>query len=191
GLGVAALGCVLTLRGNAAEAIDTITSGLADCRAIGTTIWQPSFFTYLAAAHADLGQFDEAWHWIGEALARVKSTKERWAEAEIHRVAGEIALRSPVRDAARADSHFTAALTIARRQQAKSWELRSAISCARLVRDRGRVRELHHLLAPVYGCFPEGFNSKDLKEARPLLDELGKRAQTGTAENDIADGPSG
>jgi hypothetical protein len=183
GLGVAALGCLLTLKGNAAEAIDTITSGLTDCRAIGTTIWQPSFFTYLAAAHADLGRFDEAWHWIGEALARVKSTKERWAEAEIHRIAGEIALRSPVRDAARAESHFTAALTIARRQQAKSWELRSAISYARLIRDHGRVREAHDLLAPVYGWFTEGFDTKDLKEARALRDELGEPALSETAED--------
>jgi predicted ATPase len=95
GSGVALLGCVLTLRGSAAEAIDAITSGLADRRATGTTQWQPLIFSYLAKAHADLGQFDEAWHWIGEALARVESTKEKWAEAEIHRVAGEIALRSP------------------------------------------------------------------------------------------------
>ena len=69
-----------------------------------------------------------------------KSTKEKWAEAEIHRVAGEIALRSPVPDAARAQSYFTTALAIARRRQAKSWELRSATSYARLMRDQGRVR---------------------------------------------------
>jgi predicted ATPase len=97
-------GCILTLRGSVAEAIDAITSGLADCRAAGTTLWLPMIFSYLAGAHADLGQFDEAWHWIGEAMARVESTKEKWAEAEIQRVAGEIALRSPVPDTARAES---------------------------------------------------------------------------------------
>jgi predicted ATPase len=80
----------------------------------------------LAGANADLGQFDEASHRICEAMARVESTNEAWAEAEIHRVAGEIALRSPVPDAARAESYFNTALAIARRQQAKSWELRTA-----------------------------------------------------------------
>jgi predicted ATPase len=131
---------------------------------------------YLAGAHADLGQFDEAWHWIGEAMARVEATKEKWAEAEVHRVAGEIALSSPVPEAARAESHFTAALAIARRQEAKSWELRAATGCARLMRDRGRVREACDLLAPVYAWFTEGFDTKDLKEARTLLDELADRS---------------
>ena len=118
------------------------------------------------------------------------STKEKWAEAEIHRVAGEIALRSPVPDAARAESYFTAALAIARRQQAKSWELRSATSYARLMREQGRVREAYDLLAPVYGWFTEGFDTKDLKEAKALLDELAEPALSGTAE-DAAAMPAG
>jgi class 3 adenylate cyclase/predicted ATPase len=172
GHGGALLGCVLALRGGAAEAIDAITSGFADNRAAGTTLHRPFILSYLAGAHADLGQFDEAWRWIDEAMAQVESTKEKWAEAEIHRVAGEIALRSPVPDAARAESYFTAALAIARRQQAKSWELRSATSHARLMRDQGRVREAHDLLAPVYGWFEEGFGTKDLKDAKTLLAEL-------------------
>ena len=136
----------------------------------------PLFFSFLAGAHADLGQFDEAWHWIGEAMARVESSKEKWAEAEIHRVAGEIALRSPVPDASRAESCFNTALAIARQQQAKSWELRTATSYARLMREQGRVREARDLLAPVYGWFTEGFATKDLREAKALLDELGERA---------------
>jgi predicted ATPase len=183
----------LALRGSAAEAIDVITSGLADLRATGSTLYLPLIFSYLAGAHADLGQFDEAWHWIGEALARVESTKEKWAEAEIHRVAGEIALRSPVPNAARAESYFTSALAIARRQQAKSWELRAATSHARLMRDQGRVREAHELLAPVYGWFTEGFATKDLREAKALLDELGEPALHRTAEDAAATpgGPSG
>jgi predicted ATPase len=186
GLSVALLGCVLTLRGSAAEAIDVIASGLADRRATGSTVRQPSIFSYLARAHADLGQFDEAWHWIGEAMARVESTKEKWAEAEIHRVAGEIALRSPVPDAAQAEAYFTTALAIARRQQAKSWELRIATSYARLMRDQGRVGEAHDLLAPVYAWFTEGFGTKDLKEAKALLDELGERALHRTAKHAAA-----
>jgi predicted ATPase len=111
----------------------------------------------------------------------------KWAEAEIRRVAGEIALRSPVPDAARAVSYFNSALGIARRQQAKSWELRAATSYARLMRDQGRVREAHDLLAPVYGWFTEGFATKDLTVAKALLDELGGRA-SGDA---IAGGPFG
>jgi predicted ATPase len=185
GQGRAGLGCVLSLRGSAAEAIDAITSGLADYRATGATLWQPSIFGYLAGAHADLGQFDQAWQWIGKATARVEATKEKWAEAEIHRVAGEIALRSPVPDAARAESYFTAALAIARRQQAKSWELRAATSYTRLMRDQGRVREAHDLLAPVYGWFTEGLATKDLKEAKALLDELGEPALSGTAADAV------
>jgi predicted ATPase len=176
GLGRSLLGCVLTLRGGAAEAIDAITSGLADFRAAGSTLWLPLILSNLAGAHADLGQFDEAWRWIGEAMARAESTKEKWAEAEIQRVAGEIALRSPLPDAARAGSCFTAALAIARRQQAKSWELRSATSHARLMHDQGRRREAYELLAPIYGWFTEGFDTKDLNEAKALLDELGEPA---------------
>jgi predicted ATPase len=185
-LGAAYLGCVLTLRDSAAKAIEAITSVLADYRASGATQLLPSIFSYLAVAHADLAQFDEAWHWIGEALARVEATKEKWAEAEIHRVAGEIALRAPVRDAERAESHFTAALAVARQQQAKSWELRAATSYARLMRDQGRVREAHDLLAPVYTWFTEGFATKDLREAKTLLDALGERALSETAEDAAA-----
>jgi predicted ATPase len=188
GLGGALLGCVSTLRGDAAEAIDAITSGLADYRATGSTLVLPSFFTYLAGAHADLGQFDEAWRWICEAMARVESTKEKWAEAEIRRVAGEIALRSPVPDAARAESHFTAALAIARGQQAKSWELRAATSYAKLMGDQGRLREAFDLLAPVYGWFTEGFTTRDLRDAKAMLDELGERAPSRTAK-DLAAAP--
>jgi predicted ATPase/class 3 adenylate cyclase len=172
GQGATFLGCALTLRGSAAEAVDVITSGLADYRATGSTLLLPSIFGYLAGAHADLGQFDEAWHRIGEALARVESSKEKWAEAEIHRVAGEIALCSPAPDAARAEAYFIAALAIARRQQAKSWELRTATSYARLMCDQGRAGEAYDLLAPIYGWFREGFGTKDLKEAKQLLDEL-------------------
>jgi predicted ATPase len=172
GRGRALLGCVLTLRGSAAEVIAAITSGLAEYRATGATLWLPMIFSYLAKAHADLGQFDEAWHWIGKAMARVESSKEKWAEAEIHRVAGEIAFRSPVPDASRAESYFTAALTIARRQQAKSWELRTATSYARLMCDQGRAGEARALLAPIYGWFTEGFDTAGLKEAKGVLDGL-------------------
>ena len=99
-------------------------------------------------------------------------TKERWCEAEINRIAGEIALKSPEPDAAKAKAYFESALAVARQQQTKSWELRAAMSMARLWRDQGKRDEARELLAPVYGWFTEGFDTLDLKEAKALLDEL-------------------
>jgi predicted ATPase len=130
----------------------------------------------LATAYADLGQFDDARRCIGEAITAVETTKERIWEAEVHRVAGEIALSSADRDAGKAEAYFRRALAVARKQQAKSWELRAAMSMARLWRDRGRRDEARDLLAPVYGWFTEGFDTLDLKEAKTLLDALGREA---------------
>jgi len=92
--------------------------------------------------------------------------------AEVHRIAGEIALMSPEPDAAKAEAYLERALTVARRQQAKSWELRAAMSMARLWRDQGKPQQARELLAPVYGWFTEGFDTRDLKEAKALLDAL-------------------
>ena len=105
-------------------------------------------------------------------MTAVETTKERWCEAEINRIAGEIALLSPQPDAARAEACFERALVVARKQQAKSWELRAAISMARLWRDQGKWQQARELLAPVYGWFTEGFDTRDLKEAKALLDVL-------------------
>ena len=128
--------------------------------------------SYLARAHAELGQFDDAWRCIDEAMTAIETTKEKWCEAEVHRMAGEIALKSPQPDAAKAEAYFERALAVARKQQAKSWELRAAMSMARLWRDQGKRDEARDLLAPVYGWFTEGFDTLDLKEAKALLDEL-------------------
>jgi len=98
--------------------------------------------------------------------------KEKCCEAEIHRTAGEIALKSPELDAAKAEAYFHNALAVARKQQAKSWELRAAMSMARLWRDQGKRDKARELLAPVYGWFTEGFDTLDLKQAKALLDEL-------------------
>jgi predicted ATPase len=105
-------------------------------------------------------------------MAAVETTKEKWIEAEIHRSFGEIALKSPEHDAAKAQANFDRALAVARQQQAKSWELRAAMSMARLWRDQGKRDEARDLLAPVYGWFTEGFGTLDLKEAKALLEEL-------------------
>ena len=106
----------------------------------------------------------------------METTKERWYEAEVNRIAGEIALTSPEPDAAKAEAYFERALSVARQQQAKSWELRAAMSIARLWRDQGKPQQARELLAPVYGWFTEGFDTLDLKEAKTLLEELSKVA---------------
>jgi predicted ATPase len=102
----------------------------------------------------------------------MEDTKEILWEPEVHRIAGEIALKSPEPDAAKAEAYFERALSVARAQEAKSWELRAATSLARLWRDQGKRDEAHDLLAPIYGWFTEGFDTLDLKEAKALLDEL-------------------
>ena len=149
-----------------------ITSGLTAYRSTGATLCLPFYLSYLARAYAELGQFDDAWRCIGEAMTLIETTKERWCEAEVNRMAGEIALKSPEPDAAKAEAYFERALAVARQQQAKSWELRAAMSMARLWRDQGKRDEARELLAPVYGWFTEGFDTLDLKEAKALLDEL-------------------
>jgi predicted ATPase len=163
---------VLALTGKASNTIQMLTSAIAAWRTTGATLWTPLFLSYLALAHAKLGQFDDAWRCIGEAMTAVEITKERWWEAEVNRIAGEIALMSPERDVAKAEAYFERALAVARQQQAKSWELRAAMSMARLWRDQGKRDEARDLLAPVYGWFTEGFDTLDLKEAKGLLDEL-------------------
>jgi predicted ATPase len=131
-----------------------------------------TFLSYLTSAHAKLGQFDEAWRCIDDAVTAVETTKERWSEAEINRLAGEIALKSPEPDVAKAEDYFERALTVARQQQAKSWELRAAMSMARLWCNQGKPQQARELLAPVYGWFTEGHDTLDLKEAKALLEEL-------------------
>jgi predicted ATPase len=118
-----------------------------------------------------LGQLDNAQQCICEAIVAIEKTKETWCEAEVHRMAGEILLRS-AEGSARAEAYFERALAIARAQAARSWELRAAKSMARLWRDQGKRNKARELLAPVYGWFSEGFETVDLKEAKTLLDEL-------------------
>ena len=135
-------------------------------------MWMPFWLSYLARANAEIGQPDDARRCIGEAMAAVETAKERWCEAEVNRIAGEIARLSPQPNVAKAEAYFESALAVARKQQAKSWELRAAMSMARLWRDRGKKQQAHDLLAPVFGWFTEGFDTLDLKEVKALLDEL-------------------
>ena len=165
-------GCVLALTGKASAAVEMISAGMAGCQATGATVWSTSFLAYLALAYADLGKFDDARRCVGETMTSVEATKERWFEAEANRIAGEIARRAPEPDTMKAQEYFQRALLVARAQQAKSWELRAAMSLARLWRDQGKVKEARELLAPVYDWFTEGFDTRDLKEAKALLAEF-------------------
>ena len=138
-LGMVEQGGILALTGNASEAVHMLTSGITALRSTGATVSLPSHLSHLARAYAELGQFDDAWRCIGEAMSAVATTKERWFEAEVHPTAGEIALLSPEPDVTKAEAYFERALAVARQQQAKSWELRAAGSLARLWRDQGQA----------------------------------------------------
>jgi predicted ATPase len=123
-------------------------------------------------AYAELGQHDDARRCIEDAIEKVERAKEKALEAEVNRIAGEVALKSLAPDTQKAEKYFERALSVARQQRTKSWELRASMSLARLWRDQGKVQQARELLAPVYGWFTEGFDTRDLKEARALLDEL-------------------
>jgi len=165
-------GWLVGLTGKASDAVQVISSGIAAWRATDATMCVPFYSSSLAMAYAQLGQFENAQRTMREAITSTEKTKERWFEAEVHRIAGEIALKSPMLGAAEAAVHFQHALSVACQQQAKSWELRAAMSMTRLWRDQGKRDEARDLLAPVYGWFTEGFDTLDLKEAKALLDEL-------------------
>jgi hypothetical protein len=113
-------GCVLALTGKPADAVQMITSGISARRSTGATLNVPFSLLYLASAYADLRQIDDAWRCIAEATTAIETTKEKWPEAELHRIAGEIALKSPEPDAPKAEGRFERALGVAREQQAKS-----------------------------------------------------------------------
>ena len=158
--------------GRAFDGAQLITSGITALRSTGGTWERPWYLSHLANIYAKLDRFDDAWRYMSEAMVAIETTKERWFEAESNRIAGQIVLLSPEPNAAKAQEYFERALQIAREQQAKSWELRAAMSMARLWRDQGKRTEACDLLAPIYGWFTEGFDTRDLKEAKALLEQL-------------------
>jgi predicted ATPase len=112
--GILNQGYLLVLTGKASDdAVQMMNSGIAAFQSMGSTTWMPWQLSFLASAYAQLGQFDDAWRCIGEAMTAMETTKERWCEAEVNRVAGEIALLSPERDAAKAKTYFERALSVA------------------------------------------------------------------------------
>jgi class 3 adenylate cyclase/predicted ATPase len=155
------------------EAIDLLRAGMAKYRGVGAGLTMPLYLLSLAKILARVGQHQEALQLIGEARAMIDGGEEGWLSAEVHRLVGVAALLPPQADAVSAQMHFERALAIAREQRARFWELRAAISLARLRRDQGKRQQARGLLASVYGLFSEGFDTLDLKEARALLDTLG------------------
>jgi class 3 adenylate cyclase/predicted ATPase len=171
-LGLAEKGCLFTATGKASDAVRMIASGIAEWQLTASSVWMPFFLLQLAEVQAKVQKFEDARRSIAEAVTAIERSKEAWCEPEVNRVAGEIALLSPEREVAKARASFERALAVARQQQAKSWELRAAMSMARLWRDQGKRDEARDLLAPVYNWFTEGFDTLDLKEAKALLDEV-------------------
>jgi len=164
-------GCALAMTGKAADALHMINTGMTALRPTGATMFSPLYLSYLARACVELGKFDDASHWISEARVAMQTSKESWWEAEIDRIEGELALKSLAPDPEKAEAYIDRALAVARQQQAKSWELRAATSMARLWRDQGKPQQARELLAPIYNWFTEGFDTRDLKEAKALLEE--------------------
>ena len=163
---------ILLLNDQATATLQSFIYGLDAFRSTKQTLFIPIYLSWLARTYAKLGNFDDAWRCIGEAVTAIETRKETWCEAEVYRIAGEIALRATARDLLKARAYFERALKVARQQQAKSWELRAAMSLARLWPDQGKVLQARELLAPVYGWFTEGFDTRDLQEAKALLEEL-------------------
>lgn len=160
------------LTGETSNIVNRMTTALEAVQSTGTTLLMPQSKALIAHAHVQVGEFENAWRCINEAVTAVETTKEKWFEAEVHRTAGEITLLAPEPDAAKAEAHFERALCIARAQKAKSWELRAAMSLAQLWGDQGKRRQAHDLLATIYGWFTEGFDTLDLRQAKTLLEEL-------------------
>jgi predicted ATPase len=164
-------GWALTAQGEAAEGITQIHQGLAAYRTTGAEVHRPYFLSLLAEAYGEVGQPEEGLTVLVEALDTVKKTEERNWEAELHRRKGELLLMQQGQKVGEAEECFRKALDIARRQQAKSLELRASMSLSRLWQ-QGKQGEAHQLLAEIYGWFTEGFDTPDLKEAKVLLEEL-------------------
>ena len=165
-------GWALLEHGQGEEGVAQIHQGVAAWQATGAELLQPYHLALLAEGYRRRGQTAEGLTLLSEGLAAVEKTGERFYEAELHRLQGELLLQQVIADVDQAETCFQKALDIARRQHAKSWELRAAMSLSRLWQQQGKQDEARALLAPIYGWFTEGFDTKDLQEARALLDEL-------------------
>jgi predicted ATPase len=161
----------LLLHGRHVEALPLLLHGLNDFRGTGAELRVPYYLSMLGEAYAKSGRFEEAHRTMGEALAVVEKNDDRFQEAELHRLLGELHLAETDNQAA-AEERFRTAIETARRQQSRAWELRATTSLARLWKRQGRRDEARDALAAVYGTYTEGFTSPDLVDANVLLESL-------------------
>jgi predicted ATPase len=170
--GTSLRGWALAIQDQGTEGIAQVRQGIAAWRTSGGALWVPYYCTVLAEAYDHLGHTADGLQALAEAHTLVEQQEERWWEAEVSRLRGVLLLKHPVIQQEEAEACFQQALAVARRQQARSLELRAAMSLGRLWQRQGKRGEARELLAPIYGWFTEGFDTADLQEARALLDEL-------------------
>jgi predicted ATPase len=166
-------GWILAAQGQGEAGLAQMRQGIAAVWAPGQALSRPFGLVLLAEAVGRLGQVEEGLHLLAEALAALETNAQGDMLVEAHRLRGELLLRQATPDAIQAEACFQQALAIARRQQAKSWELRAVTSLSRLRQEQGKRAEAYDLLTPIYGWFTEGFDTADLQEAQALLEELG------------------
>jgi predicted ATPase len=165
-------GWARAMQGQSEAGIAEIRQGLAAALATGAKVMQPYFLGLLAEAYGEGGHPEAGLPLLAEAMAVMDTTEVRFYGAEISRLKGTLLLKQAIPEVSQAEACFQQALTIARRQQAKSWELRAAMSLSRLWQQQGKRAEAYELLAPLYGWFTEGFDTMDLQEAQALLTAL-------------------
>jgi predicted ATPase len=165
-------GWALAMQGQGEAGIAQVHQGTTAWRATGAALLVPYLCTVLADVAEHLGHPADGLQALAEAHTLVEQQEERWWEAEVHRLRGVLLLRQPGTSQAEAEAWLRRALDVARRQEAKSLELRAAISLSRLWQQQGKHAEAYDLLAPLYGWFTEGFDTADLQEAKALLEEL-------------------
>jgi predicted ATPase len=165
-------GWALAMQGQAEEGMAQLRQSLAAYRATGATRDRPYYLALLAEASAQVGQTTEGLESLAEALTTLAKSGVRWWEAELCRLRGELLLQHSVAQPEEAEACFQQALDIARHQQAKSLELRAAMSLSRLWQQQGQQVEAHALFTPIYGWFTEGFGTADLQEVKVLLEGL-------------------
>jgi adenylate cyclase len=168
------LGWFDSVAGGQPQGIARMQRALADFRAGGSINMTSCFLSLIAQSQGGFGYYDEALVAIDEALAVIEETGQRAFEAEVHRINGELLLTRNSSSTARAEEGFRTTIEIARRQKAKSWELRATTSLARLLAKQGKRDEARTMLADLYNWFTEGFDTADLKDAKALLEELGR-----------------
>jgi predicted ATPase len=163
-------GWALAAQGQREEGIAQIRQGLTAWQATEAEIFLPRWLAFLAQAYGQVGQTEEGLTILTEALTEADKNGERFYEAELYRLRGE--LRLQLRAQEKAEEDFRQAITLARRQHAKSWELRAVMSLSRLWQSQGKKEEAHRLLTEIYGWFTEGFDTADLQDAKVLLEAL-------------------